>query len=132
MRDDATRMKLSPSPRAFTRVPQTQSKFFQRLQKFLAGLSGRSANPRSSVKRYLPPRGLRPAKLAALSPQLNAKLLHANVRVFDRKRLENFPGLVLAAIVGDDDLVGNFQWLDRRADRLDELAQVAFLVVNRG
>ena len=70
-----------------------------------------------------------PAKLAALSPQLNAKLLHPDARVAGGELLQNFPGLVLAAIVGDDDLVGNLQRLDRLADGLDECAQIAFLVV---
>src|SRR5665213_1235835 len=74
-------------------------------------------------------RGLETGEARRALAAVECKFLHADARVSRREFLEDFPGLVLAAIVGDDDLVGNLQRLDRRSDGLDEFAQIAFLVV---
>ena len=74
--------------------------------------------------------GLEPGEAGRALAAVVGKALHADVRV-GGEFLEDLPRLVLAAIVGDDDLVENVQRLDRRTDGLDELAQVAFLVVAR-
>ena len=72
MREEATRMKLSPLPRASTRVPQTQSKRLSGSRNL--GMSfGSFCKSASSVNRYCPRAAFRPAQMAADSPQLKAK-----------------------------------------------------------
>jgi len=73
--------------------------------------------------------GLQSGEAGRALAAVEGKFLHADARVARREFLEDFPRLVLAAIVGDDDLVGNFQRLHGFADGLDEFAQIAFLVV---
>ena len=74
-------------------------------------------------------RGLEAGETRRALAAVEREFLHTDARVFRRQLFQDFPRLVLAAIVGDDDLVGNFQRLDRLLDGLDECAQVAFLVV---
>src|ERR1051326_4498306 len=70
MRDDATRMKLSPLLRVSTLVPQTQSAVFNPSRNF--GMSrGSFCKSASSVKLNFPCEDCIPAQLAADSPQLN-------------------------------------------------------------
>ncbi len=123
-------MKLSPSPRTFTRVPQTQSKFFNCSRNFGRSF-GSFCKSASSVNRYFPRAALRSGETRRALAAVEREFLHADARVAGGQFLENFPRLVLAAIVGDDDFVGNLQRLDRFADGLDEFAQIAFLVVTR-
>ena len=62
-------------------------------------------------------------------PTVEREPLGANARVARREVFEDFPRPVLAAIIGDDDLVGQLERLRRLADRRDEREQISLLVV---
>jgi len=57
------------------------------------------------------------------------KPLRADARIGRREFLEDFPGLVPAAIVGDDDFESHLERFHRPAQGRDERAQIPFLIV---
>ena len=105
-------------------------KIFQRLQKFRQILR---VVLQIGVEReeIFAARGLESGKARRALATVEREPLRADARIGGGEFLEDFPRLVPAAIVGDDDLVGNLERLDRLADGSDEFAQIAFLVVTR-
>jgi len=128
MREEITRTKLSPLLRASTRLPHTQSKFFipssKRARVLRIVLQIGIQRDDDFAARSLHPGPHRGGLTAiVLEPQ------SANARVGGRDFLEDLPGVILAAIVRDDDFVSAVQWRDGIADGFDQRAQIVLLVV---
>src|SRR6266700_7338465 len=77
----------------------------------------------------LPARSLQAGPTCGRLAAVESKTLHPDARVACRQFFEDFPGVVLAAIIGDDDFVSQVEPVHGLANRRDERAQVTFLIV---
>src|SRR2546425_5453759 len=77
----------------------------------------------------LPARSLQAGPTCGRLAAVESKTLHPDARVACRKFFEDFPRVVLAAIIRDNDFVSQVDPVHGRANRRDERAQAFFLIV---
>src|SRR6266567_3885085 len=79
----------------------------------------------------LPARSLQAGPTCGRLAAVESKTLHPDARVACRKFFEDLPGVVLAAIIGNNDFVSQVEPVHGLADRRDERAQISFFIVTR-
>src|SRR5437879_9210210 len=77
----------------------------------------------------LPARSFQASPTCGRLAAVESKTLHPDARVACRQFLEDFPGVVLAAIVRDNDFVSHVELVHGFTNRRDERVQVSFLIV---